>query len=141
MTTEYARNVRPADSLSSIPGGREAYAILVRSLTTTNMTPEAIHQLGEQEVRRIEGEMEKIVAQTGFQGSLADFQAQITTAPSQHFRNREEMLVYCRNIAKIIKPELPNQFRHIPMLLYGVRPIPADRRPRPRLTRRLPRRI
>ena len=37
------------------------------------------------------------------------------------------MLVYCRNIAKIIEPKLPNQFHHLPMLLYGVRPIPADR--------------
>jgi uncharacterized protein (DUF885 family) len=127
MTAEYARNVRPADSLSSIPGGREAYAILVRSLTTTNLTPEAIHQLGEQEVRRIEGEMEKVVAQTGFRGTLAEFQEQLKSAPAQHFRSKDEMLVYCRNIAKIIEPELPNQFRHIPVLLYGVRPIPPDR--------------
>jgi prolyl oligopeptidase len=37
------------------------------------------------------------------------------------------MLAYCRNIAKIIEPELPNQFRTIPMLLYGIRAIPADR--------------
>jgi uncharacterized protein (DUF885 family) len=127
IITSYARNVRPADSLSSIPGGREAYTILVRSLTTTNQSPEAIHQLGEQEVKRIEGEMQAIVAQTGFTGTLAEFQDQLKTAREQHFRSKDEMLMYCRNIAKIIEPELPNQFRHIPMLLYGVRPIPADR--------------
>ena len=39
----------------------------------------------------------------------------------------DELVEHCRNIAKIIEPQLPNQFRHIPMLLYGVRPIPAER--------------
>jgi len=127
MTTTYARNVRPADSLSSIPGGKEAYAILVRRLTTSSLTPEQIHQIGEQEVKRIEGEMGVVVKQAGFKGTLAEFQEQIRIAPEQRFHSKEEMLAYCRNIAKIIEPELPNQFRHIPMLLYGVRPIPADR--------------
>ncbi len=127
MTTTYAQHVRPADSLSSIPDGKQAYAILVRRLTTTSLTPEQIHQLGEQEVKRIEGEMQSVVKETGFKGTLAEFQDRIKNAPEQHFRNKEEMLAYCRNIAKIIEPELPNQFRHIPMLLYGVRPIPADR--------------
>jgi uncharacterized protein (DUF885 family) len=37
------------------------------------------------------------------------------------------MLAYCRNAAKIVEPELPNQFKHIPMLLYGIRAIPEDR--------------
>ena len=127
MTTTYARNVRPADSLSSIPGGKEAYAILVRRLTTTSQTPEEIHQLGEREVKRIEGEMLSVVKQTGFKGTLAEFQEHIRNAPEQRFHSKDEMLAYCRNIAKIIEPELPNQFRHIPMLLYGVRPIPPDR--------------
>ena len=71
--------------------------------------------------------MQSVVEKTGFNGTLAEFQDQIKNSPQQHFHSKDEMLAYCRNIAKIIEPELPNQFRHIPMLLYGVRPIPADR--------------
>ena len=127
MSATYAQHVRTADSLTSIPGGREAYAILVRRLTTSDMSPEAIHDLGEKEVKRIESEMQQLVAETGFKGTLAEFQEEMKTSPAQHFRSKEEMLVYCRNIAKIIEPQLPGQFRHIPVLLYGVRPIPADR--------------
>jgi prolyl oligopeptidase len=127
MNTTYMQNVRPADSLSSIPGGKEAYAILVRRLTTTNFSPEAIHETGEKEVKRIETEMQAIAAKTGFTGTLTEFQTTLSNDPAQRFHSKEEMLAYCRNIAKIIEPELPNQFRHIPMLLYGVRPIPADR--------------
>lgn len=127
MQTAYLPHVRPADSISSMPGGAEAYAVLVRRLTTTNMTPAEIHRIGEEEVKRIEAEMQKVAAGTGFTGSLAEFQQRLKDDPQQHFQTKEEMLVYCRNIAKIIEPELPHEFRHIPVLLYGVRPIPADR--------------
>ena len=127
MTTIYARNVRPADGLSSIPGGPEAYAALVRYQTTTSRTPAEIHFLGEQEVNRIEREMQALIKQIGFGGPLSAFQEQIKASREQRFASKDEMLAYCRNIAKIIEPELPNQFRHIPVLLYGVRPIPPER--------------
>lgn len=127
LTGTYAKNVRSADSISSLPGGKEAYAIMIRRLTTTNETAESIHQLGEREVKRIEGEMQKIMTEAKFTGTVQEFQEHLQKMPEQHFRSKEEMLVYCRNIAKIIEPELPNQFRRIPILLYGVRPIPPDR--------------
>ena len=127
MVNTYTPNVRGNVSLSSIPGGREDYAILVRRLTTTDMKPEEIHSLGEAEVKRIEGEMQAIMTQAQFTGTLEEFQRHMQASADQHFRSKEEMLVYCRNIAKIIEPQLPNQFHHLPMLLYGVRPIPEDR--------------
>ena len=127
LETTYSRHVRPSDSLSSIPAGNDAYAILIRRLTTTEMTPGEIHRLGEKEVSRIEGQMQALLAEIGFKGSIAEFQKKMDADPEQHFRSKEEMLAYCRNIAKIIEPELPNQFRRIPLLLYGVRAIPPDR--------------
>ncbi len=127
METNYAKHVRPRDSVSSMAGGREAYAVLVRRLTTTNMTPDEIHKLGEDEVKRIETEMQAVIHQAGFNGSIAEFERNLGSSATEHFQSKEEMLAYCRNIAKIIEPSLPNQFKRVPMLLYGVRPIPADR--------------
>ena len=127
MATTYTANVRDAASLSSIPNGHADYAVLIRALTTTDLPASEIHSLGEREVARIEGEMQSAMKEAGFSGTIAEFQKKLDTDPEQHFRSKEEMLEYCRNIAKIIEPELPNQFRHLPMLLYGVRPIPADR--------------
>jgi uncharacterized protein (DUF885 family) len=123
----YAGKSRASIGVSALPGGLEAYRVLIRRATTTDMTPEEIHKLGEEEVKRIEAEMLEIVHQTGFTGTIAEFEHKMDETPEQHFRSQEEMLVYCRNIAKIIEPNLPAQFEHIPMLLYGVRPIPADR--------------
>ena len=127
MAGKYALNARERVGLGSIPGGKEAYALLVRRRTTTSYTPEQIHKIGEDEVKRIESEMLAIARETGFQGTLEEFDQKLHTTPDQHFHSKEEMLAYCRNIAKIIEPQLPKQFKQIPPLLYGVRPIPEDR--------------
>jgi len=127
MKTTYAPKARPDVGLNSLKGGKEYYAILVRRLTTTNATPEEIHRTGEAEVVRLEAEMLAAARETGFTGTLQEFEKKLEAMPEQHFQSKDEMLIYCRNIAKIIEPELPNQFKHIPLLLYGVRAIPEDR--------------
>jgi uncharacterized protein (DUF885 family) len=71
--------------------------------------------------------MRTLLLQSGFTGTIAEFEKQIAASPAQHFQTKDEMLAYCRNIAKIIEPELPNLFRKIPILLYGIRPVPPDR--------------
>ena len=127
MAQTYLPRVRPADSIASMKDGRAAYTILIHRLTTTRLSGADIHRLGEQEVARIEGEMQAIARNAGFTGSVADFQKKLDADPTQHFRSKEEMLANSRNIAMIIMPELPNQFRRIPALLFGVRPIAPDR--------------
>jgi len=127
MQTTYLPKVRPGIGIGSLKGGAEAYAVLIRRLTTTNATPEEIHKIGLAEVDRIEGEMLAIARQTGFQGSVSELELKLANDPEQRFHSKDEMLVYCRNAAKVIEPQLPNQFKHIPLLLYGIRAIPEDR--------------
>ena len=127
LKTTYAPKARPGVGLGSLKNGKEYYAILVRRLTTTNRTPEEIHRTGEAEVARLEGEMLAAARETGFNGTLQEFEKKLDDLPEQHFHSKDDMLIFCRNIAKLIEPELPNQFKHIPLLLYGVRAIPEDR--------------
>ena len=123
----YAQNTRATIGVNGIPNGSARYRTLVRLFTTTSTTPEQIHQIGLDEVKRIEREMQAMMREAGFKGSIAEYERQLDTAPGQHFHSKDEMLAFCRNVAKIVEPELPNQFKHIPMLLYGIRPIPEDR--------------
>src|SRR5256885_1293780 len=102
-------------------------AILDGRLTTTRATPEEIHKTGEAELQRLEAEMLATARETGFTGTLAEFEKKLDAMPEQHFRSKEDMLIYSRNVAKIIEPQLPVLFKRIPILLYGVRPIPPDR--------------
>ena len=127
MQTTYAGHVRPNIGIGSLKNGKEDYAILIRRLTTTDTTPEEIHKIGEAEVARIEGEMFAIARQTGFSGTVSDLEVKLANDPEQRFHSKDEMLAYCRNAAKLIEPELPNQFKHIPWMLYGIRAIPEDR--------------
>jgi uncharacterized protein (DUF885 family) len=127
MQTTYAAHVRPQIGISSLPDGNQYYAILIRRLTTTQETPEEIHKIGLAEVDRIESEMLEIARQRGFQGTVSELEVKLANDPEQKFHSKDEMLVYCRNVAKIVEPELPNQFKHVPLLLYGVRAIPEDR--------------
>jgi uncharacterized protein (DUF885 family) len=123
----YLPKARASIAVTSLPRGRETYQALIRSLTTTSMTPEEIHQLGLAEVKRIEAEMQALLKEAGFTGTISEYERKLETDPAQHFHSKDEMLAYCRNIAKIIEPQLPNQFSRIPALLYGVRAIPPDR--------------
>lgn len=127
MQTTYAGHVRPNIGIANLKNGKEDYAILIRRLTTTNTTPEEIHKIGEAEVARIEGEMLAIGRQTGFSGTVSELEVKLANDPEQRFHSKDEMLAYCRNAAKLIEPELPHQFKHIPWMLYGIRPIPEDR--------------
>jgi prolyl oligopeptidase len=127
MQTTYLPKARPQIGVTTLPDGAKIYSILIRRLTTTQATPAEIHRIGLAEVDRIEKEMLAIARETGFNGSVSELQVKLADMPEQRFHSKEEMLIYCRNAAKLIEPELPNQFKHIPMLLYGIRAIPEDR--------------
>ncbi len=127
MAGPYRAKQRDKIGVDSIPDGHAAYATLIRRLTTTSRTPEEIHQLGLAEIQRIEAQMLAVARETGFSGDLAAFSRHLEEMPDQHFRSKDEMLMFCRNTAKIIEPNLPTLFRRMPLLLYGVRAIPEDR--------------
>lgn len=126
-TENYAPKARQSTSMSDLPNGADYYAMSVRTYTTTQMAPQAIHELGQREVKRIEAEMEKIAAETGFHGTLNEFERKLESSPEFLFHDRHEMLVYCRNAAMIAEPELPRLFKKLPRMPFGIRAIPEDR--------------
>ncbi|MDT5159122.1 MAG: hypothetical protein QOH51_3479 [Acidobacteriota bacterium] len=106
------------------PNGAEAYAFLARRYTTTDMTPEQIHEKGLSEVARIRAEMQKVMAQVGFKGSLKDFFKKLRTDEQFYYKTPEELLAAYRATAKRIDPNLVKVFKTLPRMPYGVIPIP-----------------
>ena len=127
LAQDYLPGVRPEIGLTTLEDGEERYASLIRHFTTTDFTARQIHELGLREVERIEKEMLVVARETGFEGDLAAFEEQLRTTPEQRFTSKQDMLVYCRNVAKLVDPELPRFFRRLPRAPVGIRPIPADR--------------
>lgn len=121
---EYFPRTRQSVAMSDLPNGRAWYTFRVRQMTTTDLTPEQIHELGLSEVRRIRAEMEKIREQTGFKGTLQEFFHFLRTDPQFFFTDEQMLLISYRDIAKRIDPELPKLFGKLPRLPYGVIPVP-----------------
>jgi uncharacterized protein (DUF885 family) len=123
----YLPAARDTVGLSQAPGGPEMYAFLARQMTTTNYSPEQIHEIGLKEVARIQSEMARIREQLNFTGTAEEFSDQVLNAPRFRFQSEAEILTHGRDIAKRIDPELPRLFKVLPRMTYGVSPIPPDR--------------
>jgi uncharacterized protein (DUF885 family) len=121
---EYLPRTRESIALSAMPDGAAWYAWNVRQMTTTDLSPERIHQLGLSEVARIRAEMERVKEQVGFKGNLTAFFQVLRTDPRFFFDSREALLGAYRDIAKRVDPELPRLFGRLPRLPYGVFPVP-----------------
>jgi uncharacterized protein (DUF885 family) len=123
----YRPKARTQIALTSLPGGRALYDVAVRFHTTTSMNAAQIHALGQQEVARIEGEMERIARADGFAGPVTEYAQQLETRPGMRFTSQQEMLELARDVLARVQPALPTLFRRVPRMIVQVRPIPPDR--------------
>jgi uncharacterized protein (DUF885 family) len=122
----YIPGARESIAMSDLPDGRAWYVYTVKTQTSTDLTPEQIHRLGLSEVKRIRGEMDALIAATGFQGSFADFCKFLRTDPRFFYDRPEDLITGYRDIAKRIDPELVKLFGRLPRLPYGVRAVPQS---------------
>jgi uncharacterized protein (DUF885 family) len=106
------------------PDGANAYAFLARRYTTTEMTPEQIHQKGLSEVARIRAEMQRVMNEVGFKGTLKEFFKKLRTDEQFYYKRPEDLLEAYRATAKRIDPNLVKVFKTLPRAPYGVIPIP-----------------
>ncbi len=109
-----------------LPHGPAYYALSLRRFNTTRMTAAEIHQLGLKEVARLDDEMNAVMAEAGFKGTLAQFRGFLRTDPQFQFRSADEELMTLRDIAKRVDPQLPGLFAELPRLPYGVRPMSPE---------------
>ncbi len=126
LETEYLPAARPALGAATLPDGKAYYAWLARRYTTTSLTPDEIHTIGQKEVARIRAEMDAIRAQTGFTGTHAEFLAFLRKDPRFYAQTPEDLLEKASEISKRIDDQLPRFFGTLPRLPYGVRPVPAE---------------
>tara|TARA_R110002072_G_scaffold45093_6_gene125486 strand:+ start:1596 stop:3455 length:1860 start_codon:yes stop_codon:yes gene_type:complete len=129
LRDEYLPQTRDNLGVSEVPEGRAYYQTLVRYHTTLDTSPEEVHQRGLSEVARIRGEMETIIAESGFDGTFAEFLNFLRTDPQFYATTPEELLMYASWIAKRLDDQMPAFFGHLPRLSYGVRPVPDTMAP------------
>jgi uncharacterized protein (DUF885 family) len=121
LAATYVPHARESIAVGALPDGKAIYAYLLRTYTTTDLTPEQIHALGLTEVKRIRAEMDKVMASTGFKGTFDEFSTYLRTDPRFFYDKPEDLVAGYRDIAKRIDPELTKLFGHLPRLPYGVK--------------------
>ena len=129
LVKEYIPACRTSIGLSALPDGAAWYQHRVRVETTTTLTPQEIHDIGQSEVKRIHTAMEKTMRETGAQGTFYSFVRFLRTDPRFYYTKAEDLVTGYRDICKRTDAELPRLFGKLPRTPYGVKEMDAYNAP------------
>lgn len=90
MTADKPNAAKVATGVGALPNGQAYYAHRLAASTTTDLTPEQVHQIGLDDVKRIHAEMEAIKNKVGFEGDLKAFFEHVKTDPANYYPQGEE---------------------------------------------------
>jgi len=129
LKNEYLSKSRDSIGIGDVPGGKEHYEYLAKYFTTTNLTPDEIHQIGLDEIERIRTEMNEIIKQVNWDGDFNSFLNYLRTSPRFYYDNSEDLFNAYLIMSKTIDPLLTKIFKVFPRAPYGVIPIPDESAP------------
>lgn len=118
---EYLGAARETVGLYAQPNGKAWYEYMVRLRTTTDLTPDEIHQIGREEVSRIHNEMHGVMEEVGFEGSLTDFFDFVNTDDQFFYDEPEELIQGYRDMADNIAELSKKLFAVFPNSSFEVR--------------------
>jgi uncharacterized protein (DUF885 family) len=128
LQTEYLPASRKTSGIGALPNGSDLYKAYVKQWTTTEMTPEAIHELGLKEVARLKSEMEKVKTQVGFTGTIKEFFDHVRNKKElKPFKKPEEVIANFERVYEIIKPNVDKLFSLQPKTKFEIRRTEAFR--------------
>lgn len=121
LRDEYLPATRASVGLSALPNGAAWYADLAKRYTTTDLTPEQIHQIGLDEVTRITAEFEKVKAQVGFEGDLQAYFKFMNEDARFAFKNEQDVLDQYNALRGRIDPNIAAHFSLLPKAGFEVK--------------------
>ena len=121
---------RPDVGAWSLPQGEAYYADAVKASTTTDYTPQQVHQLGLDQVAEISARIDAILKGRGMsQGTVGARLMALNTQPEQVFAANDEgrarMLALLNDHIGEVYKLLPNAFRTLPKAAVEVRRVPV----------------
>jgi uncharacterized protein (DUF885 family) len=126
LRDDYVRHGRKDVGLWALPDGDARYAARIKRTTTTELTAEQIHQIGLDEVARIEAEQAAIGKNLGF-ASFAAFKRHVRTNRKLYARSRDDILARYRKYTEQMYARLPALFGRLPQQKMTIEPVEAFR--------------
>ncbi len=126
VKSDYAPKGRTQAGMWSLPDGAARYAFAVKRSTTTDLTPEQIHEIGLRQVSEIEQQMLAVAARLGFH-DLKSLNAKVQSDPDLKAKSREQILDLYRGYIDGMYAKLPSLFGRLPKAKVAVVPVEAFR--------------
>ena len=102
------------------PGGKDAYRIAVRQMTTLDVTPEEVHRIGLEGIAETEKAMADLRRQIGFTGTKAEFHDQLRRDQRFYVKTPDEVGAVLMSHIRRIEPKVSQFFTRSPEAIYGV---------------------
>ncbi len=122
---------RPGDGATRLPQGDAIYTAALAQATTSNMTPDEVHQLGLSQVAEYTGVLDTLLKNAGFtQGTVGERLSALNTSPAQLYPNTDEgraqLLASLNANVKSMTARLPQAFATLPGQPLEIRRVPAE---------------
>ncbi|MFC8277080.1 DUF885 domain-containing protein [Streptomyces sp. NPDC057271] len=127
LTDELARHGRPdgRPGLCWLPGGGETYVTLSRVHTTTDRTPEELHQTGLEMAAQLREEYAELGSRVFGTTEQSEIFRRLTEDPAMRWQDEEELLAYARSAVERAEAAAPLWFERRPGHSCQVQPVPA----------------
>ena len=123
LKAQYIPAGRNDPGLWALPDGAAYYRFLVKTSTTTDLTPEQIHQIGIEQVQQDEEQLLAIAKKLGF-ADIKALQNATEHNPKLYPTSKEQLLDAYRGHLDEMRPKLPQLFGRLPKAALVVKPVP-----------------
>ncbi|HVJ37620.1 MAG TPA: DUF885 family protein [Stenotrophomonas sp.] len=123
---DYVPQARTTLAAEALPDGKAFYQQQIREYTTLDLSPEQIHQIGLEEVARIQQQMDAIIKQVGFKGDFAAFLQFLRTDPQFYAKTPQELLDRAAWISKRVDGQVGKFIGTLPRGRFTIKPVPPD---------------
>ena len=127
VENDYLPACREELGVSSLPNGDAIYARLIRVHADSQLSPDAIHELGLREVEHVRMEMDQVRQELGFEGSMSDFSEHMRKDKTHRAQDADALLSLTREVMHRARQNSAELFAQMPSAECEVRAVPADR--------------
>jgi uncharacterized protein (DUF885 family) len=123
LRDEYRPHARDTVALTALPGGTAWYEHAIAMHTNSRLTAAEIHEIGRNEVARIQGAMRNLAEEVGFEGDPGAMHAWMREQPELRYESEEDLLESYRALRQVVEPHLGELFGRIPAADFEIRPV------------------
>ncbi len=122
---EYVPQARATLAAEAMPDGKAFYRQQIHEYTTLDLSPDAIHKIGLDQVAKIHAQMLQVMQDSGFKGSFPEFLKFLRTDPQFYAKTPQELLDKSAWVAKEVDGQMARYFGHLPRARFTIVPVPA----------------